>query len=123
MLAASSKEKTGFADWWHEDREIREGLATLTDVQRQKLRGDMNAGKAENALHALLRDPLAHLGVSPDVEHARSVWSGRVKASGADLAALDADDALNQWLAAVAHGPQRNVLDRIDQSTRIRSTA
>jgi len=106
------------------DREIRDGLGTLTDVQREQLRSDMKAGKADGALHALLRDPLADLRVSPDAEYARNVWSARVNAkSGPELASLDADDALNEWLSSVAEGHQANVLDRIDHSLRIRSTA
>lgn len=106
------------------DREIRDGLGALTDVQREKLRADMKAGKAEGALHALLRDPLADLRVSPDAEYARNVWRDQVKAKrGPELGALDVDDALTEWVASVAEGHQTNVLDRIDHSVRIRSAA
>jgi len=84
----------------------------------------MKAGKAEGALHALLRDPLADLRVSPDAEYAKGVWHDRVKARcGPELAALDVDDALSLWVASVAEGHQANVLDRIDQATRISSMA
>jgi len=96
------------------DREIRDGIASLIDIQKQQLRTAMNAGKADHALHALLRDPLADVHASPEVEFAKNVWNDRIKAQkGEALATLEADDSLNEWLGAVASGHQ-SVLDRAD---------
>ena len=78
------------------------------------------AGKAEGALHELLRDPLVDVRISPDAEHARGVWRDQVKAR-CGLSALDVDDALTECIASIAEGHQANVLDRIDTSMRIRS--